>query len=197
MITCLHTAEVHVATFGGLIPRSNHVVREDLLQRAREGGVDAVQKDVAELLGDLARSGPVLCTCSTLGPIVDAVGLDNVVRIDRPAMEQVAGLSDRVCIAICLNSTRSATLSLFEEVAGGQSKAELVMCERAWPYFERGDLDGFAREIVTCLEDVDVPILLAQASMTVAAERLRSRGLVVYTTPEAAAQAVMKLDALR
>jgi len=193
MITCLHTAEVHVGTFGALIPQAAHVVRSDLLQRARDGGLDAVREEASGLLSQLAVKGPVLCTCSTLGPIVDDLGLDQIVRIDRPAMMQAAAAADRICVAICLDSTREATVSLFQAVAGSASRADVVMCDTAWPFFESGDMEEFAEKIAKRLADADMPILLAQASMAIAAERLRAKGHVVFTTPEAAAEAVIRL----
>jgi hypothetical protein len=72
MITCLHTAEVHVATFSALLPDATHIVRADFLDRARADGLDAVSGEVTETLKELSVTGPVLCTCSTLGPLVDA-----------------------------------------------------------------------------------------------------------------------------
>ena len=86
MIRCLHTADVHVVTFGALLPDAAHVVRADFLDRARAEGINAVAADVKALLRDMAGTGPVLCTCSTLGPLVDELGLANIVRIDRPAI---------------------------------------------------------------------------------------------------------------
>jgi hypothetical protein len=73
MITCLHTAEVHVATFSALLPDATHIVRADFLDRARADGLDAVSGEVTEPLKELSVTGPVLCTCSTLGPLVDVV----------------------------------------------------------------------------------------------------------------------------
>lgn len=143
MITCLHTAQVHVATFSGLIPGARHVVRADLLDRARADGVAAVQDEVLALLAELSADGPVLCTCSTLGPLADQAG---VLRIDRPAMEAAAACEGEIVVAICLESTRAATLALFEEIAG-PGRARLVLCDAAWPFFEAGDMDGFARAI--------------------------------------------------
>jgi hypothetical protein len=148
MITCLHTAEVHVGTFGALLPDARHVVRADFLDRARVEGVEAVEVEVKVVLRDLAQNGPVLCTCSTLGPITDELGLANVVRIDRPAMEAAVAQGGEVVVAICLESTRDATLALFQDVAAGCATAKLVLCEAAWPFFEAGDMAGFTQAII-------------------------------------------------
>lgn len=194
MITCLHTAEVHVDTFGALIPNARHIVRTDFLDRARRDGLAAVQAEVAEVLREAAQDGPVLCTCSTLGPLVDDFGAPNVVRIDRPAMEAAVAGGGEVVVAICLDSTRAATLDLFNAVAGGTATARLVLCDGAWPFFEAGDLDGFRDVIVAAVDGQGARVLLAQASMAVAASALENKGVEVFTTPRAAAQAVLALD---
>ncbi len=191
MISCLHTAEVHVATFGELIDGARHVVREDLLAQARKDGIDAVRNEVATLLHDLVQDGPVLCTCSTLGPLVDELANAQLVRIDRPAMEQAVDAGGEVVVAICLESTRDATLELFDEVSAGRATAKLVLCDQAWPHFEAGDMAAFAAEIQRALSGQGKRVLLAQASMAVAADGLRKSGYDVFTTPQAAAEAVI------
>lgn len=194
MITCLHTADVHVATFSALLPDAAHVVRTDFLDRARTHGVDTVAREVGDIVQGLAKTGAVLCTCSTLGPVVDALGLDNVVRIDRPALAMAAALGGEVVIAICLKSTKSATLSLFDEVAQGRARAKLVVCDTAWPLFEAGDMDGYAADIAATLQGEAGPIVLAQASMACAAPLIEARGVTVFTTPKAAAKAVLAVS---
>lgn len=193
MISCLHTAAVHVETFGSLIPDARHIVREDLLTLARADGVMAVHDEVTRLLTGLAKDGPVICTCSTLGPLVDGLGDPQVVRIDRPAMELAVAEGGEVVVAICLESTREATLALFDEVSAGQASARLVLCDRAWPHFERGDMANFVAEIQRAVAGQGKRVLLAQASMAVAAEGLRAQEIEVFTTPPAAAKAVMAL----
>lgn len=205
MISCLHTAQVHVETFDALMPGARHRVREDLLERARAHGAASVRDDLHAVLEDLRKGGPVLCSCSTLGPLVDEMGDPYLLRIDRPAMEAAvaAGAAcSALIIVICLESTRDATLALFEEVAkkaNGTWSAKLVLCERAWPYFEVGDEAGFVDAIVSALKgpafvDTGVPVLLAQASMAAAAPTLEAEGRRVFTTPRAAAEAVLALD---
>jgi hypothetical protein len=193
VISCLHTADVHVATFGALLPDAQHVVRTDFLDRARAGGVASVADEVTALLCKLAQSGPVLCTCSTLGPLVDVIGNDKIVRIDRPAMVAAVAQGGEV-VAICLDSTREATLALFDDVAAGRAIAKLVLCDAAWPLFEAGDMDEFARSIVASVAGQGSRVLLAQASMAVAAPLLAAQGITVFTTPVAAARAVAALD---
>jgi hypothetical protein len=180
VISCLHTGDVHVATFGALLADAQHVVRADFLDRARAHGVASVADEVTALLCKLAQSGPVLCTCSTLGPLVDVIGNDKIVRIDRPAMIAAVAQGGEVVVAICLDSTREATLALFDDAA--------------WPFFEAGDMDGYARSIVASVAGQGSRVLLAQASMAVAAPLLAAQGITVFTTPVAAARAVAALD---
>lgn len=194
MISCLHTAQVHVGTFDALIDGAQHVVREDLLARARTQGLDVVRDEVATILTTLAKDGPVLCTCSTLGPLVDELGNDQVLRIDRPAMEQAVEKGGEVVVAICLESTRNATLALFDQVSAGRATAKLVLCETAWPHFENGDMAAFSDEIQRSVRGQGNRILLAQASMAVAAGPLMAEGIEVFTTPQAAAKAVIALS---
>jgi hypothetical protein len=195
VISCLHTGDVHVATFGALLPDAQHVVRADFLDHARAHGVASVADEVTALLCKLAQSGPVLCTCSTLGPLVDVIGNDKIVRIDRPAMVAAVSQGGEVVVAICLDSTREATLALFDDVAAGRAIAKLVLCDAAWPFFEAGDMDGYARSIVASVAGQGSRVLLAQASMAVAAPLLAAQGITVFTTPVAAARAVAALDA--
>ena len=194
MISCLHTAQVHVETFGGLIADARHVVREGLLTRARSEGTDAVRDEVVKTLIEMVKDGPVLCTCSTLGPLVDEMGDTQIVRIDRPAMELAVAGGGEIVVAICLESTREATLALFDQVATGRATAKLVLCDQAWPYFEAGNMAAFSTEIQRVLEGQGARVLLAQASMAIAADGLRDSGIEVFTTPQAAAEAVQALD---
>lgn len=77
-IRLLHTAQVHVATFDEIFARLDpsaqvdHVVVPELLEQAREMGLPSVAEDVKARLGNMASDADaVLCTCSTLGPLVD------------------------------------------------------------------------------------------------------------------------------
>jgi hypothetical protein len=101
VITLLHTAQVHADTFDALRDRIApdtrlvHLVRPDFLKRA-QGGIDAA------LAGDIgaevrAVSGPVLCTCTTIGAVAAAAG---AIRIDAPMMQAAAQTGGRVCWSI-------------------------------------------------------------------------------------------------
>ena len=188
-ITCLHTAQSHVAGFSDLFAQEgwdgdlDHVVRPDLLARAQGEGAalaDDLRGLIAGLDGDV-----ILCTCSTLGPIVEGFGDQRVLRIDRPAMEAAARY-DHVMLAICLESTRAPSVALLRDCG---SEANVVLCDDAWPHFEAGDMNGFHRAIAARVGSalIDVPktdcIVLGQASMRGAAVLLADTGMRILTTP--------------
>ncbi len=201
--TFLHTAQVHVATFDALLADrgyagGEHHVAESLLNRARAEGLDSVWDETAELLKSLAANGPVLCTCSTLGPVADTI--DGVLRIDRPAMLAALGHGPRPLVVICLESTRAATLDLLRECAGKTELDERVLlCNEAWPHFEAGDQEAFAQAIANAVAadlaagPARTAVLLAQASMAVAAPATRAlTDLPVITTPAAAVDQLIR-----
>jgi Asp/Glu/Hydantoin racemase len=204
-ISFLHTADVHVSTFDrifadlGSDARLVHRVEADLLARARFHGLESVRADTMEALADLAFADAVVCTCSTLGPLADsfAENFGHVFRIDRPVMEEACRIGGRVLVAICLESTRAPTLALLDQCAVQLDKkisVEVHLCDVAWPFFEAGDIDGFADSISRStkkrlgqLGSVDC-IVLAQASMRVAAEKLEDVGVPILTSPLMAAK---------
>ncbi len=192
-ITCMHTAQSHVEGMTALFANQGwdgaleHVVRPDLLARAQSDGIDAVAQDVGAVLADCADANAVLCTCSTLGALVEASGTGKAVRIDRPAMEQAASYRN-VMLAICLESTRAPTVALFEDCAKGREPV-VVLCDGAWAHFEAGDMSGFNRAVAQSVGAamISAPetacIVLAQASMQGAAPYLMDMGIPVLTTP--------------
>lgn len=199
-IACLHTAAIHQKTFTALFARLApqaqviHVVRDDLLAAAQNHGVEQVTDATLEALGGLTTADAVLCTCSTLGPLVDLAGSDKFVRIDRPMMAAAAKLGRHPLLAICLESTRDASLALLEDVGGAAMEPTVHLCEGAWPLFVAGDLDGFADAVATSVaavaDDHDC-IILGQASMRDAAPQLTRLGIPVLTSPEfAVAEAI-------
>lgn len=201
-ITCLHTSEVHVATFqalfGDIAPDANvsHVVRADLLARAQTEGVAGIRDETLDVLREMAAD-TVLCTCSTLGTIVDEFGAPNILRIDRPMMEAACKIGPNVLMAICLESTRDASLGLLKTCAadlGLPLNATVHICDGAWPYFVGGDSAGFASTVAASVRQLasghDV-VILAQASMHGAAAHLHDLGMPVLTSPAMAAKATV------
>lgn len=207
-IAFLHTAQIHVETFETLIKslasdvECIHHVAPELLARAQAFELPDVAYEATEILTELSKADAVLCTCSTLGPLADdlAVTHPNLIRVDRPLMEAACSTGRNILVAICLESTRSATLALLQECAEQNRKTvtpRLVVCDAAWPYFETGDTAGFATEISRSIRaeiaEFGAPdcIVLAQASMRVAAPKLEDLGLSVLSSPLLAAKAIL------
>ena len=201
-LALLHTSALHVPTFNNLLEQTGfeseptHVVREDLLERARTNGVTpelAAELDavLASLDADL-----ILCTCSTLGGLAEAHG-EHVLRVDRPLAAEAVRLGPRVVVLATLKSTLSATRALLEEEAAKvphQVDIRLEVCAEAWPYFEAGDLSRYHRAVAACLERLAPAadaLVLAQASMA-GAETLTNLEVPVLSSPTLGVQAALK-----
>jgi hypothetical protein len=189
-IALLHTAQVHVATFTGLFAEKApdaqllHVVREDLLAQAQVGGLEIVAEPLFNAMAELSEADAILCTCSTLGPLVDQLGNAKAVRIDRPVMEVAVQAGPKPLLTICLESTRAASLALMKEA--GDVTPTVHLCEGAWAFFEAGDMDGFADAIAASIRSVAGGhdcVVLGQASMRVAEPLLRDLGMPVLSSP--------------
>jgi len=211
----LHTSPVHIATFDRLLAEispgvaARHMVDESLLDEARAVGAitPALEQRIAAALHAASGSDAavVLCTCSTIGGSAEAAGTRVgrvVLRVDRPMAERAVALGGRILVAAALASTLAPTRVLILDAARAAGKPiELreLLCESAWPFFERGDLAGYAQAIGDRLRlgasDADV-IVLAQASMAVAAPLCADLGIPILSSPrlglEAALAAVSK-----
>lgn len=209
-ITCLHTADAHVATFGALFAEAGldgsveHIVRADLLSRARGQGICAVRDEVQRALTVMTDADAVLCTCSTLGPLIDDMARTDarLLRIDRPLMEHAVAQGDRVLVAICLESTRAGTLDLLKAVAaetGRIVKPSLLLCVEDWPLFEAGRSADFARAIADRIRQALADtsglraVVLGQASMAGAAAHLTDVSLPVLSSPKLAVDRAIKI----
>ncbi|MER5292343.1 aspartate/glutamate racemase family protein [Streptomyces pharetrae] len=212
MLALLHTSPVHVPVFDALRDadrpglRLRHLVREDLLERARRDGPEAVAGEVRAVLvraaGDGARA--VLCTCSTLGGVAEeaaSVAGVPVLRVDRPMAAAAVAAGPRVVVLAALESTLGPTAALIEEEARRAGRAvavRTVLVDGAWSRFEAGDTAGYARQVVAAADaltpaDADA-IVLAQASMA-PAQRLTTTIVPVLSSPRpglaAAAEAAL------
>lgn len=196
----LHTAAIHVQNFDALLrelapgTRARHIVRDDLLTAARRHGADddTVAEAVAQAIADAASSGDVvLCTCSTIGGLAERAGQHlsaPVLRVDRPMVEEALRLGSNITVAAALESTLSPTESLIRDVAI-ESCVDVtitpLVLTHAWPLFEQGDLDGYHDAIASALarvKDADA-IVLAQASMAGAIDRLDGHGVPILSSP--------------
>ena len=164
---------------GELAPnvQAEHVVREDLLERARaQGGVDVtLAAAFTAALTDLAAaSDVVLCTCSTFGAHAEKVGESlgkAVLRIDRPLAQAAVLQGSHIVIVAALASTLEPTLKLFEDEAARSGKTvrfTLSHAADAWSWFERGDERDYLQAIAAHVDRVAAQgevVALAQASM--------------------------------
>ena len=201
MLTLLHTSPIHVATFDSLrdtiAPNAalTHIVREDLLDRARtEGLSDQILAEITALI--TGANGPVLCTCTTLGEIAEQAG---AIRIDRPLMQAAADTGGPIMLAYCLESTAQPSLSLLQQemkVAGNANPIDPLFIAAAWPFFEAEDTVRFASEIASVirahLDSKITCIVLAQASMAGATAPLAGLGIPVLSSPELAVRFALK-----
>lgn len=199
-VRLVHTAQVHVARFEALRDAIapdvtlTHIVREDLLERARNEGVhDTLRAELIAELGPQADLGHTICTCTTLGPAAEAAG---AIRIDRPMMDAAAQRGGRVLLAVVLESTVAAcqdALASSIAAAGTDTQVDTLVMPEVWPLFEAGDMQGFARAIadrVNAEHRDQSCIVLAQVSMTDAAGLIEHDA--VLTSPELALRAAME-----
>lgn len=211
-IALFHTGEIHVATFDQLLDdlgysgKRTHRVREDLLAKARESGLDSARAEVLDEMRNLLSADAVLCTCSTIGPCTDEIARDHahVIRVDRPAMEEACTHGPDVLMVICLESTRGPSLALLEATARASNTTispRVLLCDAAWPLFERGETEAFGRAIAEQIRmetTARMPdcIILAQASMRPAEDFLDDIGIPVISTPPIAAQRLVEIATL-
>ncbi|TQK50627.1 aspartate/glutamate racemase [Streptomyces sp. SLBN-118] len=197
----LHTSPAHVPVFDALRDADHpglglrHLVREDLLARARAEGPKAVAPAVAAALAQAADEGAsaVLCTCSTIGAVAEAcaAGLGvPVLRVDRP-MAATAAAADRIVVVATVHSTLEPTLALIREEAAGRGvELRTLLVEGVWELFAAGDRDGYLDAVAAAVDGVreaDV-IVLAQGSMAEAAARTTT-ALPVLSSPRSGLRA--------
>jgi hypothetical protein len=202
MLAFLHTARAHTGTFDRLVREIDaalpvrHEVEEQLLAEALAAGTttnsirDAATRAVRRLASEGAKL--IVVTCSTIGGVAETTPVGrglSVMRIDRPMAEQAVKIGRRIVVVASVGSTLGPTTSLLRQVASDSKRSVeifTVLCEEAWPRFEAGDMDGYARDIASAIEAStargDV-IVLAQASMAPAAELVAHLGIPVLTSP--------------
>ena len=196
----LHTAEIHVPTFEGLARtraaglETRHTVEPALLADAlEEGGISpALAARIADAVRAAAREADtVLCTCSTIGAAAEQAGRAlgvPVLRVDRVMAEAAVATARRILIVATVESTLEPTRALFAEVAVSAGRAvelRMHLAAGAFDLFRAGDAAGYVAAIEQAvrgtLGDAEV-VVLAQASMAPAAERLGDLGRPVLTS---------------
>lgn len=171
-----HTAEIHTQTFDALSPEAEltHVVRPDWLQRA-QGGIDLkLRAEIQKAIQ--AEQDPVLCSCTTIGEVAEEAG---AVRIDWPMMQEAARLGGPVLLAYCLSSTAAPSEALLRRAFGKEDpEVNHLHLNQHWSLFAAGDTEGFAATLAGSIQEAVQEggyacVVLAQASMAGAAEKLR------------------------
>ncbi|MFD3373433.1 MULTISPECIES: aspartate/glutamate racemase family protein [unclassified Streptomyces] len=195
-LALLHTSPVHVPVFDALRDEDHpalelrHFVSEELLERARAEGPEAVADEVRAMLDRAVADGAVavLCTCSTIGAVAEAAcpGVP-VLRVDRPMAAAAVAAGPRVVVLATVESTLGPTVALVEEEAaraGSPAAVRTLLAADAWDRFAAGDLDAYARAVASAADsvtDADA-IVLAQASMT-PAQHLTTTAVPVLSSP--------------
>ena len=202
-VTLLHTAEAHVQTFealrAALAPTMElkHKVRSDWLDRAQSGLTEDLLAEVAASVAE-AR-GPVICTCTTIGPAAEAAG---AMRIDWPMMQTAARIGGPIVMAYALDSTWAPSLALLERALAHEDRKAVVhplALTQYWPLFEAGETQGFTaviageiRQVLASGKDVAC-VVLAQASMAGAAALLADLPVPVLSSPDLALRHALSL----
>lgn len=207
MLTLFHTAPANVETFDALLQQIapdvpvRHIVDEAILREVRNAG--AVTLDVVKRVGaamaQVINQSFVLCTCSTIGGLAEQAS-ERVMRVDRPMAERAVSLGSHIAVAATLKSTLEPTTALLLDVARQANRAiriTKVFILNAWPIFEHGDREGYAREIARCVEQAyaenafDV-VVLAQASMADAEPLCAHLPVPVLSSPRLGVEAAVK-----
>ncbi|WP_306208415.1 aspartate/glutamate racemase family protein [Actinoplanes sp. RD1] len=188
MIGFLHTSPAHVPAFGALAPGSRHLVDESLLADARRG-LDVRDRLLLRLQA-LTPADVIVCTCSTLGAmavaLAPALGIP-VLRADEPMAAEAVAAGRRIALVVTVESTVAPTLALFQSHARPDTELTVARCLYAWPLFEAGDSEGYARVIADYARTLDADVIaLAQASMAPAADLLTDLAKPVLTSPRSA-----------
>ena len=202
-LVLLHTSDAHVARFAAvrdqIAPgaRLRHHIRPEWLALAREHGLtESLRAEFTEFVQ--AQTAPVLCTCTSLGPLADEAG---AIRIDRPMMQEAARYGSPIAMAYCVESTCAPSMALLRkclEEAGDEPRIRAVEITEAWPAFEAGDEATFTQVIAKAIRlhlaafpDTSA-VVLAQASMSGAASLLPDTPPAL-TSPESALRLGLRL----
>ncbi|MER5308493.1 arylsulfatase [Streptomyces sp. NPDC002773] len=213
-LALLHTSPVHVPVFDGLRDLDHpglalrHIVDEELLVRARDAGPEAVTESVATALAAAVGDGAdaVLCTCSTIGAVAERqagrLGVP-VLRVDRPMAAEAARFP-RVIVVAALRSTLEPTVALIAEESGPETSIiTTAVVDEAWELFETGDRDGYLDAVAAAVDRApwtgtdDSVVVLAQASMADAVERMTTRRPVLASPRPGLAAAAAAVAAAR
>lgn len=209
-VAFLHTSPVHIETFDHLIKAADpliqveHIVAEDLLAEAQRVGADdpALAKRIqAAMVGATSHGATiVVCTCSTIGGPAERTPMGpgcTAVRIDRAMADRAVQLGPRILIVAALESTLGPTTKLIQESAdalGTKVELEYLLVSSAWPQFLQGDRAGYLETVIAAVRSHPTQatvVVLAQASMALAADTLADLGIEVLASPTLGVQSIL------
>jgi hypothetical protein len=171
-IAFLHTAAAHVATFSEwmtiIAPELNalHIVREDLLIDAQQPSIGIHNPALAMRIKRATRhagdSGAriVVCTCSTIGGMVEALDVKAkkqvilTTRIDRAMADAAAKNAAPIILVATLESTLEPSAALLQESAAAvdtYARITPLLVKDAWPHFLAGDQTRYIDCIVSAV----------------------------------------------
>ncbi|ANQ16958.1 hypothetical protein [Vibrio natriegens] len=189
-ILFLHTLDSNTELFKPLaaekFPQHNisHDVQESFLTDIRSNGQNKLSTQIIhQYLKDKLINGfdYIICTCSTLGSVVDSFPNDKVFRVDKP-MAKICAQYESILVAVTLESTIGPTRALLTSQAP-ETKFKFTLIDGAWELYEQGKFESFndciANDINQTLqrEQNYQVVLLAQASM------INSASLITDTIP--------------
>lgn len=202
MIAFLHTSEVHIDKFEGLVRKFNstiptqHFVNKELLDIALANGQTDAQL-FANQVAEIKAQQPdlIICTCSTLGTECDKD--PNIHRIDQPIAEYIVQHYDQIGLAFTATSTQKTSENLLLQTSLRMGKPiNIIPIDGSiyWPFFEQGNMpayeQGIAETIQKSASEVEA-VFLAQASMEGAKKYLQNLGKEVLTSPAYGVKAFM------
>ncbi|MBV9173777.1 MAG: Asp/Glu/hydantoin racemase [Chloroflexi bacterium] len=208
-VTLIHTVAGLAPVFNGLarevLPsgtRVVHVVDEDLLQDTiRRGSIaDETRSRLASYVDFAAQSGAdaVMVTCSSVGPVVDALTDSSssnnrvpLMRVDLAMADEAVQRGARIGVLGTLKTTLEPTAALIRAralAAGRTVTVEARVADGAFEALQGGDTEEHDRRVMAVMQEllgrVDV-LVLAQASMARVADQLPQDGrrVPILTSP--------------
>ena len=205
MIGFLHTSEALAEPFNSLVADaapevdSIHRVNPDLPWAASEQGVtDALRSPTLADLRLLAElTSVIVCTCSTLGPVVEEVAGElpvPVLRIDRPMAIEAARHGGSVAVVATLASALGPAIALLLEC--GAEEVEAAPCFDVWRLFEAGDEAGYRARLAEHVRAIAPEfgvVVLAQASMAGVEPMVADVEATILSSPRLAVAAAIQL----
>jgi hypothetical protein len=176
--------------------RVTHSVGENLLTQAQRDGAEspALIAAVHQAMKQACASGAaiVVCTCSTVGGIAEAMetnGAFTATRVDRAMADLAVSKGLPILLVATVESTLAPTTELLQTSArhmGVTLDIDSLLVREAWPYFTAGDHDryiGTLVQAVSARNSAGKVVVLAQASMAPAADALAKLGITALSSP--------------